>query len=166
MTFHKWRWNSQANENYLQFEKYFIAISNQYFWNETYCARLLWIHIFHFNLKMTHCAVYAAKESKANIRLLCDKKSHLNGNLAHFSWSESEPNLSPTKSAHLMQSTYLYSLLNITSYPQNWSLGTGEYEFSSNHPLKWVLEFLRCVELSFHKKCILLKKCGLIKEVS
>ena len=132
------------------------------------------MNVFSFNLKMAHCAVYAAKESKANIRLLCDKKSHLNGNLAHFSWSESEPNLSPTKSAHLMQSTYLYSLLNITSYPQNWSLGTGEYEFSSNHhssciyllPLKWVLEVLRCVELSFHKKCILLKKCGLIKKVS
>ena len=41
--------------------------------------------VFYFILKMTHCAVYAAKESKANIRLLCDKKSHLNGNLAHFS---------------------------------------------------------------------------------
>ena len=80
---------------------------------------LLWI-LFYFYLKIAHCAVYAAKESKANIRLLCDKKSHLNGNLAHFSWSESEPNLSPTKSAHLMQSTYFYSLLNITAYPPNW----------------------------------------------
>ena len=153
MIFQKGRWNSQANQNYLQFEKDFIAVSNYLMKYKNYSTRLFKFIIEPWEqskachnstyLKLAHCAVYAAKESKANIRLLCDKKSHLNGNLAHFSWSESEPNLSPTKSAHLMQSTYLYSLLNLTSYPKIgmrsvWSSGTKKKNLAQIVKLIWL----------------------------